>query len=124
MEGLSVALSVMAFLGFVGFGQWLRHQRRMMVHRERLAAVEKGVELPPLELESNRREWNVQRILLLGGLIWVSVGLAAFLALNTIVHHPSAASQDVPFGIQWIGVGPIGIGLAHLITYLVGRNKA
>src|SRR5688572_16135218 len=122
MEFLSMALSLMAFLAFVGYGQWLRHQRRQMLHQERLAAVEKGLELPSVEHESRRRALNVQRFLLLGGLIWISVGVAAFLALHTIVSHPSPAAQDVPYGIQWIGIGPVGIGIAHLITYLVGRD--
>ena len=123
MESLSVALAIIGFLAFVGFGQWLRHERRMMMHRERLAAVDKGLELPALEQDSQRRAWNVQRFLLLGGLIWISVGLATFLALYTIVMHPSPASQDVPYGIQWVGIGPIGIGLAHLVTFMAGRNR-
>ena len=36
-----------AIIGFVAFYQWLRHQRRVLIHRERLIALEKGVELPP-----------------------------------------------------------------------------
>ena len=44
-----------AMIGFVAFYQWLRHQRRLLIHRERLAALEKGVELPPPERETPKR---------------------------------------------------------------------
>ena len=114
---------VIALIVYVGFQQWLRHQRRVLIHRERLAAVEKGVELLPLEQEVERRSWNVQRILLLAGLLWISVGIGAFVVLNAMLAHPSEAIKDIPQGIQWIGVAPVGIGLSHLIVYLVGRRK-
>ena len=47
MESLAIPLFVAVLLAFVGFRQWLRHQQRVLVHRERLVALEKGVELPP-----------------------------------------------------------------------------
>ena len=47
MEDFAAAAVFAILLGFVGFRQWLRHQQRAWVHRERLAALEKGVELPP-----------------------------------------------------------------------------
>ena len=49
MENFSVALVFIALIGFAAFQQYLRHHRRIMIHRERLAAVEKGIDLPPLE---------------------------------------------------------------------------
>ena len=122
MEALSPALVLGVLLGFVGFGQWLRQQRRVMIHRERLAAIEKGVELPPLEQEVERVRWNVQRILLLAGLIWISVGVAFFVVFSTMLSHPSPATADVPYGLQWAGLGMIGIGLSHLVAYVAGRR--
>ena len=102
---------------------WLRQQRRLMIHRERLAAIEKGLEpLPPVELEVNRITFNVQRLLLLAGLVWPSVGIAFYLVFTTMLANPTPATADVPYGIQYVGVGMIGIGLSHLIAFVAGRN--
>jgi hypothetical protein len=117
------AIVLVALIGYIGFQQWLRHSRRLMIHRERLAALEKGIELPPLEQEVQRGNWNVQRILLLGGLCWISLGLGAFVVLNALLAHPSDLVKEIPQGLQWIGVAPVGIGLSHLIVYLLERKK-
>ena len=94
-----------------------------MIHRERLAAMEKGVELPALEQEVRRSSFNVQRILLLAGLIWVSLGIGTFLTLTALLAHPTPVTQGIPQGIQFIGVAPIFIGVSHLIVYLIGMKK-
>ena len=120
---MEVVLVIVALIGFMGFHQWLRHHRRIMIHRERMASVQKGIELPPLEQEVERSSWNVQRILLLAGLSWISVGVGAFVVLSALLAYRSQLTEDIPQGIQWIGVAPVGIGLSHLIVYLVGKNK-
>ena len=120
---MEVALVIVAVIAYLGFREWLRHQRRALIHRERLAAVEKGVELPPLEHEVHRRAWNVQRILLLAGLIWVSLGVAAYVTLSALIASPVNAKLEIPPGIQWIGLAPAAIGLSHLVVYLVGKKK-
>lgn len=135
-----------AFFAYVGFLQWLRHQRRAMVHRERLAAIEKVASLPPdaepqrswltaLEWPSDaasspgspeaerRRHWNLQRLLLLGGLVWLSVGVGAFVTLSAVIAGASPAAADVPRGIEWIGLAPAMIGLSHLAVYAAGRRR-
>jgi hypothetical protein len=119
---VEVAIVIVALIAFVGFRQWLKHQRRVMIHRERLSAIEKGVELPPLEQEVRRSNWNVQRILLLAGLIWISLGMSLFVVLSTVLAHPEGL-EGLRQGFQWVGVAPIMIGLSHLIVYLVGRKK-
>jgi hypothetical protein len=124
MEYLAPTLTLACILAFIGFGQWLRQQRRLMIHRERLAAIEKGCELPPVEQEAFRLSFNVQRLLLLFGLIWIAIGVAFFLVFTTMLSHPTEFTRDVPYGIQYVGVGMIGIGLSHLIAFLVGRNAA
>src|SRR5260370_16367425 len=48
---MEVAIVIVAVIAYMGFRQWLRYQRRVMIHRERLAAVVKGLDLPPLEPE-------------------------------------------------------------------------
>lgn len=120
---MAVALVWIAIIAFVGFHQWLRHQRRVLIHRERLIALEKGIELPPLEREARRSTWNAQRILLLAGLIWISLGVGAVVVLNALLAHGSPAAAEIPHGVQWVGLAPIGIGLSHLVVYLVGRRQ-
>jgi hypothetical protein len=75
METFSPVLALAVILAFVAFVQWMRQQRRLMIHRERIAAIEKGIELPPVTQEVQRSSWNVQRLLLLAGLVWISIGV-------------------------------------------------
>jgi Domain of unknown function (DUF6249) len=120
---MEVAVVVVALLAFFGFRQWLQHQRRLLAHRERIAAIEKGVELPPLEQETKRSTWNVQRILLLAGLTWIAIGIGAYVVLSAILAYPSEATKEIPKGLQTIGVAPVAVGIAHLITYWVGERR-
>jgi hypothetical protein len=120
---MEVALVIVAVIAYLGFREWLRHQRRALIHRERLAAIEKGVEVPPLESEVHRRASNVQRMLLLAGLIWISLGVAAYVTLSALTASPANAKLEIAPGIQWIGLAPAAIGLSHLVVYLVGKRK-
>ena len=80
--------------------------------------------LPPLEQEIRRNNWNVQRILLLAGLAWIAIGVATFVVLTAVLTAASTKFTDeIPRGIQWIGIAPIGIGLAHVIVYLAGGTS-
>jgi hypothetical protein len=133
--GFIILSLILAVAATYIFQMWARHQRRLMIHRERLAAIEKGVELPPLEQEIQRTGWNVQRILLLAGLVWISLGVGAFPLLNGLGGQtltipwgydqtgPVWAKVPVPMGLEWIGVPLVGIGASHLITYIVGRRR-
>ena len=123
MEYLWFPLALAVVLGFLAFGQWLRQQRRMMIHRERLAAIEKGVDLPPLVQEAQRTSWNVQRLLLLAGLVWISIGVASYMVFSEMLRHVTEATRDVPPGLQYVGYGLIGIGVSHLIAFAAGLVK-
>jgi hypothetical protein len=118
------------------FQIWVRYQRRLMIHRERLAAIEKGTELPPLEQEIQRSGWNVQRLLLLAGMVWISIGVAAFPLLSSLggqavkipwgydnTGNPLWPTVQIPIGLEWFAVALIGIGVSHLITYAIGRQR-
>lgn len=142
---MGVEIVVVAAIAYVGFVQWLQHQRRTLIHQERLAAIEKGASLPVdaepqrswlaalawprdaadpgSEEAQRRRRWNVQRLLLLAGLVWLSLGVGAFVVLSAILSSGSAAAADVPRGLEWIGLAPAMIGVSHLIVYAVGRNR-
>ena len=116
------ALVILAAYTPFGLSLWLRHQRRMMVHRERLAAIEKGILPAPMEQEERRRGWNVQRMLLLVGLIWLSLGIAASATLGAVLTY-SKAGHHIPSGLQFIGLAPAGIGISFLVVYFVGKKR-
>ena len=120
---MEIAIVMVAVIAYLAFRQWLQFNRRTMIHRERLAAIEKGVDLPPVEQEVRRSGWNVQRILLLAGLVWASLGVGTFVTLSALLAHPTPATQDIPQGLQWIGLAPVCIGVSHLIVYLIGKRK-
>lgn len=133
--GLILLVAVVLMGAAYIFQLWVRYQRRLMIHRERLAAIEKGAELPPLEQEIQRSGWNVQRLLLLAGLVWISIGAAAFPLLMRLggqkltlpwgydQNGPVWAQVPVPNGLEWIGLALVGIGFSHLITFIVGRQR-
>lgn len=125
---MSVGMVWVAVIAFVAFHQWLRQQRRVMVHRERLAALEKGLELPPLEQVERRASWNVERVLLLAGISWIAIGITTFVVIRAVVGQPllelnANGLTPVPAGVEWVGLAPFGIGLAHLAAYAAGRRK-
>jgi len=120
---MEIAAVAIALVAYAGYREWLRHQKRTLIHRERLAAIEKGVEFPPLDQEQKRSSWNVQRTLLLAGLIWLSVGVCVFVTLSVLIASPENAKLEIPPGVQWIGLGLAAIGVSHLVVYLAGKGK-
>ena len=90
-----------------------------LYHRERMAAIDKGLELPPLPegffSDGDRPTPYHPRRNLLKGLVWLFVGLGIFLAFHNM-DEPDAA---------WFGAIPAAVGLAYLIYFgLVGRQEA
>jgi len=83
-------------------------------HKERLAAIERGMELPPLPESFYQSIKPARRSsYLLPGLVWLFVGVGIFIALGAI------AGEDVRF----LGLIPAGVGLAYLIYYFVEGRK-
>ena len=76
------------FTAYMAFRQWMQHHRRMMVHRERLAAIEKGISFPPLEQEVQRSSWNVQRFLFWFGCVDIATGVAVYIVLAVMLSFP------------------------------------
>ena len=83
-------------------------------HKERMAAIERGMEAPQLP-ESFYLAMKPPRrsSYLLPGLIWLFVGVGLFVALGAV------AGEDVRF----FGLIPAGVGLAFLIYYFVEGRK-
>lgn len=94
-----------------------RKRRHLMelYHKERMAAIERGMELPPLPLDLIDGRSRRRRSSLLPGLVWFFIGLAVFAGWLI-----TGFDDDLPvIG----GLIPLGIGLAYLIYYGVeGRH--
>jgi hypothetical protein len=95
-----------------------RKRRRLMElhHTERMAAIERGMDLPPLPIELiDGRAVRRRRSSLLPGLVWFFIGLAVFAGWLI-----TGFDDDLPVVG---GLIPLGIGLAYLIYYGVeGRH--
>jgi cadmium resistance protein CadD (predicted permease) len=89
-------------------------QRVELRHKERLAAMEKGLELPP-ELEDPGNGGKRSRTgSLRSGLIGLGVGIVLYFALDRL------AGDDVAL----LGLIPAAVGLANLIFYFIEGRKA
>ena len=120
---MEIVIVIVAVIGYLAFRQWLQLNRRKMIHRERLAAIEKGVDLPALEQEARRDSWNIQPFLLLAGLVWLSLGIGTFVTLSALLVNPAPVTERIPQGMQWVGLAPACIGLSHMIVYLIGKRR-
>jgi Domain of unknown function (DUF6249) len=110
---LSIALSLAALIVWI----LMSHRRKVHEldchHKERMAAIEKGLELPPEPLPQPAPMPPRARYLL-RGLVWLGVGLA----LTFAVRDSFWADMG---GVGWIAVA---IGAAYLIFYFVEGRKA
>jgi hypothetical protein len=94
-------------------------RRRLMElhHAERMAAIERGMDIPPLPIEliDGRSTPKRRRTALLPGLVWFFVGLAV-----VIGSLAGDADGEIPV---FLGLIPLGIGLAYLIYYFFEGRK-
>lgn len=98
-----------------------------MRHKERMAAIERGLDVPvePLGrdddvygLESLERLGRLRRPkthahYLLQGMVWLGVGVAIVFAAGDLVGE----------GIARLGAVPAAVGIAYLIFYVVAKPK-
>ena len=95
-------------------------RRRDMVealHRQNMAAIERGIEPKPMpeELLNQFRRSRHPRSLLTG-MIWLFVGISLYILLAALVSSEP--------GMKFVGLIPGGVGLAYLIYYFVeGRHE-
>ncbi len=110
---ISVTVSLGALIVWIVV--WYRRRMREIDcrHRERMAAIEKGLELPPESLPQPEQMPPLSRYLL-RGLIWLGIGLAL-----TFGVHERFGTQTGSFG--WIAVA---VGAAYLIYYFVEERRA
>ena len=85
-------------------------KRAELRHRERLAAIEKGIEPPP---ELPDPEGGKRGVSLRNGLVGLFVGIVLYFALREVVN------SDVAL----FGLIPAAVGVANLIAYFVESKK-
>jgi uncharacterized membrane protein HdeD (DUF308 family) len=114
-------VAIVMSIGLALLAVYLNYRKRKemfaLYHQERLAAIEKGIDLPPLPeaFFSEDAKPASPRRRLLHGLVWLLLGLALLIALRC-TGEPETA---------WFGLIPAGIGAAYLIYYFtVGYKEA
>ena len=108
-------------IGIGMLGLWTDHKRKSQLleqmHKERMAAIEKGIELPPMNADpfTNRTPSSVANParVLRNGVFMLSFGIVLYFALNTV-----GASEAAVFGLI-----PATIGLANLAYAAVLFDK-
>lgn len=122
-----VAIVMVFGTGMLSIYLNFRKRRDMfaLYHQERMAAIEKGVELPPLpedffHEDGGKPRRRARHGTLLGGLILAFLGLALYIALHFTVPRTDGGGDVALYALI-----PTGIGIACLIYYFaVGRKIA
>jgi hypothetical protein len=118
IEGiLGVMVPIVAIVMGIGvamLGMWLDFRKKREIfelhHKERMAAIEKGMDVPPLPPElfqSNKRHGRLPSDYLRRGLVWGLVGLGVFAAMR--MEHENGA---------WYALIAVAVGVANLLMYL------
>ena len=121
---IGVFIPIVAIVMGIGIAMltvFLNYRKRKemfaLYHQERMAAIEKGIELPPLPdafFDEDRKPRSPHRGMAVG-LIWSFVGLALLVALYFNEQGTVALFALIP----------IAVGLAYLIYYFaVGKKEA
>ena len=119
---IAVLIPVIAIVMGIGIGMlslYLDYRKKRSMyelhHKERMAAIEKGMDVPPLPPEffaNPRQRVRSRSDYLRRGLLWLLVGGAITVALYSEEKQQSL----------W-GLVPVAVGLAYLLFYyLNGRN--
>jgi hypothetical protein len=122
IEHMAMMIPIISIIMGIGIGMlalFLNYRKRRDLfncyHRERMAAIEKGIDCPPWpeSLLAAEDAAPSPRRHLLKGLVWLFIGLGAAVAVYAVVDFSRAL----------FGLIPIGIGAAHLIYYAVEGKK-
>jgi hypothetical protein len=131
-------IPIIAIVMGLGVGMlklWLDFRKKREIlqahHAERMAAIEKGIELPPLPpqfygndirslpidvIQEQLKGRHLALSQLRSGLIWLLVGIAISVALYA--DHEHAQSHNA----AWWGGVPIAIGLSKLLFYFIANR--
>ena len=120
-------IAILMPIGIIAVVGHFKNKEREMIHRERMAALEKGLQ-PPADPGSSvftRREPG-SRNYLLHGLIWLFVGLGALASMYLFrasweEHLPHGPLSLVP--LPFLAFIPAGVGLAFLVYYAIEASN-
>lgn len=124
VEGiLGVMVPIIAIVMGIGIGMlamWLDYRKKREIfelhHKERMAAIEKGMDVPPLPPElfqgHKRPNGRLASDYLRRGLVWGFIGVGVTLALR--MEHESGA---------WYGLIAVAVGVANLLMYVYQRRQ-
>jgi hypothetical protein len=114
-------VAIVMGIGIAMLAMWLDYRKKRDIfqlhHSERMAAIEKGIDLPSLPSEfftDYRRRPRVPADYLRRGLVWLLVGIALVVALF------ESGSED--FSWSW-GLVPTAVGAAYLLFYGFTRRS-
>jgi len=149
---VAILALVFSVFGLVLAGLLLRNRQHYLLHRERMAALEKGVAIP---LGPEPAPWS-PRTYLLRGLIWSFSGMALIVFLLGVAwstQRPTSAvdvlyrtrslsrnldipldqarrivekdqiEPGMPVGVAFLGVVPLAVGLAYLVFYFTDDSR-
>jgi len=113
-------VAIVMGLGFAMLINWLDYRKKREIfelhHKERMAAIEKGMDVPALPQElfqGNRNASGSPGCYLRHGFIWLLVGLAVMIALR---------AEGMPGA--YFGLIPAAVGLANLFYYVLRPRLA
>lgn len=98
---------------------WFRYHSVQLRHRERMTAMEKGIDLTALTMSDPFRIQSY-RAYLLRGLLWLLTGLAITLCLAVL----TPPLFDGPRTTALLGLIPVFVGIAYLIFYWTENRRA
>lgn len=103
-------IAIVMGIGIAMLGMWLDYRKKSEIyalhHKERMAAIEKGMDVPPLPPELFHRHGRTPADSLRRGLVWLAIGAALTTAMMLEDHRGAA-----------YGLIPAAIGIANLIYY-------
>lgn len=107
-------IAIVMGIGIAMLSMWLDYRKKREIfdlhHKERMAAIEKGMDVPALPQElfqSNRGNSSAPGCYLRSGFIWLLVGLAVMISLRAEEKHGA-----------YFGLIPAAVGLAYLLYYV------
>ena len=121
--------AMMVPVAIIGVSSYFRNKRLEMIHRERLAAIEKGIApagvLPDPDREEHDRHQRDEGPKTPGdylqyGLFWLCPGLGATFFSLLFLRDVSAAIRLPILGASMVAAG---VGAAYLIIYSVEIQK-
>lgn len=111
---VGISLPTAAIIVWITFNYRRRSRLMELYHEERMAAIERGMDVPPLPQEVlHGRSLRPRRSSLLPGLVWFFIGVALMVMMQA-ADDPAAA---------YSGLIPLGVGVAYLIYHFVEGRK-